>query len=296
MAGRRSNFGFYGKFAYCVPGAPGVVILLLCFLLGFALASGVTLIFMAVDNSEEMIAASMVVSYPVMFLPAMLWAASNSRNRSLTCGGVEVDSSNFAPVGGLKLSLCVVLMAVCAGYVCDAVSTFCLPEMPEHLKKAMESLTGGNVLLNLLSVSVFAPFFEEWMCRGMILRGLLSRGMKPWVAVVLSAAVFALLHMNAWQALPAFLIGLLMGYVYLRTGSLKLTMLLHCVNNTVAVAVGHIPGFEDAQSWADVIPAPWFFLVLACAVLLLALCIGVFRRVEVPEGGPMKKVKPMFTE
>ena len=125
----------------------------------------------------------------------------------------------------------------------------------------------------LLSVSVFAPLVEEWLCRGLVLRGLMNK-MKPAGAICISAAFFAILHMNPWQALPAFLLGVLFGYVYYKTGSLKLTMLMHCVNNTMAVVFSKIPSLEEAEGFMDVM-STWAYagIFMACVAFVAATCV-----------------------
>ncbi len=79
---------------------------------------------------------------------------------------------------------------------------------------------------------------------------------------MISAVFFAVIHLNPWQAIPAFLLGCLFGYVYYRTGSLKLTMLMHFANNTFALAVAHIDAFEEAESWLDVLPGARYWICL----------------------------------
>ena len=82
--------------------------------------------------------------------------------------------------------------------------------------------------------------------------------------------------MNLWQAIPAFIIGVVLGYVYYKTGSLKLTMLMHCVNNTLSVILSRIPGLEDVEFFAEIM-SPWtyvpmiiaFAVALACGLLII---------------------------
>ena len=147
--------------------------------------------------------------------------------------------------------------------------------MPEVLKNALEQLTEGPLWVSLLSVSVFAPLFEEWLCRGLVLRGLLQK-MNPASAIGVSAAFFAILHMNPWQAIPAFILGLLFGYVYYKTGSLKLTMLMHCVNNTMAVVASRIPSLSDAETFMDVM-SPWAYICIyiACILFLASALVTI---------------------
>jgi membrane protease YdiL (CAAX protease family) len=140
----------------------------------------------------------------------------------------------------------------------------------------LEQLTEGPLWVAFLSVSVFAPLFEEWLCRGLVLRGLL-RKFNPASAIMVSAAFFAILHMNPWQAIPAFLLGLLFGYVYYKTGSLKLTMLMHCVNNTLALITSRIPSLTDAETFMDIM-SPWAYVCIYIASgLFVAAAIITFK-------------------
>ena len=132
-----------------------------------------------------------------------------------------------------------------------------------------------------ISVSVFAPLFEEWLCRGLILRGLLSKT-TPALAIAISAAFFAVIHGNIWQGLPAFGMGLLFGYAYYRTGSLKLTMLMHFTNNTTALAFSKIPQFEDAETFMDIL-SPWaYWCIFVLCILIVISSAAVIRSIKTP--------------
>lgn len=258
------------------------MLLFLLFLLGSllgSLISGVFVLFMG--DSEAVSSYSMLIAYPVSFIPPFLYASVQSRRNEFFDTGYALDSSNFGSKGGLLIALTVSLATIAAAFVTDPLSKI-LPEMPEYLEQALETATGGPIWASLLSVSIFAPLFEEWLCRGLVLRGLLKR-MNPAGAICVSAAFFAILHMNPWQAIPAFLLGLLFGYVYYRTGSLKLTMLMHCVNNTFAVIFSRIPAFEEADTFMDVL-IPWKYTCLfVLCVLILVSAIIIIRAIPVKD-------------
>lgn len=278
---RRGNFKFYEGFSYWSPGLGGVAGLLLWLLVGALLGNGVVLAVMKLTGITAMDKLTLV-SYPVMFIPPMMYAKIKSMKRGMDVEAVQnpLDSNRFAPVGGFVCALTVLVMTIAAGFVSDAVSLL-LPPMPEDLKRTLEALTGGDFLLNFISVSLFAPFFEEWLCRGMVLRGLLSNGYKPWSAIVISGVFFAFIHMNLWQAVPAFLLGCLFGYVYYKTGSLKLTMLMHFTNNTFSLILGQIDSLRDMENWLDIMSVPAYSAVCVLCVALLVLGIRTLGRIDV---------------
>ena len=162
-----------------------------------------------------------------------------------------------------------------------------MPPMPEWLENMMNGMTQGNFIINFICVSIFAPFFEEWLCRGMVLRGLLnykrkdgSKGMKPVWAIIISALFFAFIHLNPWQAIPAFALGCLFGYVYYRTGSLKLTMLMHFTNNTFALIISNLDTLKDTDNWLQVLPVWQYCIVAVICFAYLWIFIRTLNRIE----------------
>ncbi|MBQ9548296.1 MAG: CPBP family intramembrane metalloprotease [Bacteroidales bacterium] len=295
MKKAHGNFKLFGKYAWYVPGVADLFILLLFLLVGALLGNGVSLLFVGLMGQAGMEYATLI-SYPLMFIPPMLYAAAKSRKNALVAGGLALNSSHFAPLGGVLCALLVALATLSGALMSDAVNAL-LPPMPEWLETILKNMTTGRFWVNFLCVSIFAPFFEEWLCRGMVLRGLLGRGMKPVWAIVVSALFFALIHMNPWQAIPAFLLGCLFGYVYFKTGSLLLTMLMHFVNNTAALVVGHIDSLKDYDNWIDLLGAkPYAFAFAGCA-LLIVLIVLQLRRIPLQKpSGACDEVPALFTE
>lgn len=267
----------FESYSYYLPGYGGMMGLFLMFLLGAVLGNIVALPLAALLPAE--IAADWVtlVSYPVMFIPPMLFAHRRSRMASIFNDGLALDSNNFGRLGGFRIALMVSVMTVATSFAAEPIAAL-LPQMPEWFEQLMSSLTGGNLVISFISVSVFAPFFEEWLCRGVVLRGLLTHT-RPASAIIVSAVFFAVLHMNPWQALPAFLLGLVFGYVYYKTGSLKLTMLMHFTNNTLALVFSRIPSLAEAETMAELM-SPWAYAcVIAACVLFLSAAFITLRAI-----------------
>ena len=292
------NYGFLEKFSYYEPGIGGMFALLGFLLFGSLAANVIALplagLFGAGENALQYAA---FIAYPLMFIPPMLFAATQSRNNSFNRPGSKLDNEHFRPLGFALCAALVVLGTLAMSFCSDAILSE-MPDMPEFLEEALKSVVSGdNLLFNFIMVSIFAPFFEEWLCRGMVLRGLLAHKIKPVWAILISAVFFGFIHLNPWQALPAILIGCLFGYVYYKTGSLKLTMLMHFANNTFALLMSNLNGFEDVETWKDVFPGERYWIIFAAGILLLALVILAFRRIvpERPEGN-IDPVKPLFDE
>ena len=294
---RPRNYSFLSKFDYYVPGVADMFILLGFLLVGGLVGNFISLGFVAALGQDTGMEYGMLVAYPVMFIPAMMYASIKSRNNSYLRPGLLLDSKHFSPLGWVMCAAFVILATVSLAFCSDAILS-AMPEMPQWLEDTLKGLTsGGSIWLNFLMVSIFAPFFEEWLCRGMILRGLLGNKVKPAWAIVISAVFFAVIHLNPWQAVPAFLLGCLFGFVYYKTGSLKLTMLMHFANNTFSLVMSNLDGFDDVESWLDVLPGPRYWVIFAACILMIMLIIQAFRRIpQEHQGGNMDPVAPLFEE
>lgn len=274
----RGNFKIYDKYSRFAPGLAECIVLIVLLGAGAMIGSAVTMVFQFFFGSEAAVSYGTLVSYPVMFLPPMIYASAKSRKAAWSSEPHALDLNNFAPVGGFACALAAMAMTIAGSIVIDSVNSI-MPPMPDWLEKALKSMTNGPIWANFIAVSIFAPFFEEWLCRGMILRGLLVKGKKPAAAIILSAFFFALIHANPWQAIPAFAIGLLLAYVYYRTGSLKLTMLMHFTNNTIALVVSHIDSIKDYDNWVDMMGVRNYVICSAACVILLILALRTFHKV-----------------
>ena len=294
---RPRNYGFLEKFNYYVPGVADMFILLGLLLVGGLVGNFISLGFVAALGQDAGMEYGMLVSYPVMFIPPMMYASIKSRNFSYVRPGLLLDSKHFSPLGWALCSLFVILATVSLAFCSDAILS-AMPEMPYWLEEMLKGLTSeGTIWINFLMVSIFAPFFEEWLCRGMILRGLLGNKVKPAWAIVISAVFFAVIHLNPWQAVPAFLLGCLFGFVYYRTGSLKLTMLMHFANNTFSLVMSNLDAFKDVESWLDVLPGARYWVIFSACILVIVLIIQSFRRIPLEyEIGNIDPVKPIFDE
>lgn len=129
-----------------------------------------------------------------------------------------------------------------------------MPELPNWIEDQQEQLLSnywGYVVIALL-----APLAEEVVFRGAILRTLLgwsapqssnTQHPSPLVPIIVSALLFSLVHMNPAQMPYAFLAGLLLGWMYWRTGSILPGIAYHWANNSVAYVIYQIFPDKDMK-------------------------------------------------
>ena len=280
---RRGSYDLFSSYNHFLPGYGSIVALVVLFIAGALIGDvlgdwflkGMSLIM----DEPPADGYKLLIAYPVSFVPAMLFASTMSRLNEHRTDAVPLDRKlkDWSRPGLLITAS--IFATIAAAYIVEP-STYLLPEMPADLKTQLEAILSGLPFwATLLSVSVFAPVFEEWLCRGLILRGLLKKT-SPAVAILISALVFALIHGNIWQGVSAFCLGALFGYVYYRTGSLKLTMIMHCANNTLAAILSQIPQFKDAETFMDVL-SPWaYWSIYALCILIVLSSIVLLRSAQ----------------
>lgn len=113
-----------------------------------------------------------------------------------------------------------------------------MPELPDMLTHEFDMVLRDKY--GYYVVGLLVPLVEETVFRGAILRVLLAGVKRHWVAIVLSAVLFALVHGNPAQMPHAFIVGILIGWMYYRTGSIIPGVAYHWMNNTVAYVLYNI--------------------------------------------------------
>ena len=107
-----------------------------------------------------------------------------------------------------------------------------MPELPNLVEEEFDMILRNR--WGYFAVGLLAPVCEELVFRGAILRALLHWTPRHWVAIAISAFLFALIHANPAQMPHAFVIGLLLGWLYYRTDSIVPGIVYHWINNSIA--------------------------------------------------------------
>ena len=155
-------------------------------------------------------------------------------------------------------------------------------------------MTGGSDwVVNIVAVVLLAPIVEEWLFRKQLIGRLRRFGELP--AILVSALFFALFHLNLFQFFYAFGLGVLFGYVYMRTSKLRYTVGLHMLINANGGIVApwfmnRLMGAIDANLTPDTLTGAqmgaliggltYSFVLLAATLAGLVLLIVRWKRRE----------------
>jgi membrane protease YdiL (CAAX protease family) len=146
--------------------------------------------------------------------------------------------------------------------------------MPKSFESFFKGLADGDPVLTLVVISVIAPIAEELFFRGWMLRGFMAN-YSAKKAIWLSALMFALFHLNPWQAVVALPLGLLFGWLVLRTGSLAPGIIGHFVvnfTNTKLMLPACALFGHNAEAIKEATHLPWD--VVSAGAMLSVVGIG----------------------
>jgi ABC-2 type transport system permease protein/sodium transport system permease protein len=149
-----------------------------------------------------------------------------------------------------------------------------------EIERLLQAFQGLSPVVVLLTLSVVQPVCEEFFFRGYLLRGLRDRFSGPG-AVVVSSLLFGLFHvlnptlLTPERFLPTTFLGLFLGWVCYRTGSVLPGMVLHMLHNGLLLVVAQNRDSIMARGWdlagREHLPAAWLAAATAVTVLGTAL-------------------------
>ncbi len=144
------------------------------------------------------------------------------------------------------------------------------PEMPMWSPQTL-----SHLLLLLFSGALLAGLCEETLFRGVLQSVFRRRGSRT--AVVLTAWLFAVYHVNPWALVPAFFLGLVFGTLVERTGSSIPAILAHCANNATSFTVAYL--YLGQPETAARLPMAW----LAAGFAVVFPVFWIHTRAHQPE-------------
>jgi len=167
-----------------------------------------------------------------------------------------------------------VMLGLTAWTVAASLSLTTLPP-PESLVKSLQQmvLLDGYPAALPLALVLFAlvpALCEEMLFRGLILSGLARLGALP--ALVISALLFGLAHASIYRFIPTFVLGLCLGYAVWSSRSIWVGVIVHSLNNAVAVLAVHVPSLAALDEAGTGAPA-WPITLAGLGVTLAALAL-----------------------
>jgi membrane protease YdiL (CAAX protease family) len=154
--------------------------------------------------------------------------------------------------------------------------------VPDLVIEAMEetltitSLADGFVII--FSAVILAGLCEEMLFRG-IFQGTLESHWKARDAVVISAIVFSAIHLSIWMVLQIIALGLVLGYMAHKSGSILPGVIVHASNNFFSIIMINLGAEKIKWYTSGLIVNP---IVLLGALIMVFLGLKVFKEIKNP--------------
>lgn len=223
------------------------------------LFGGVVMALITDSGMREAYPFSTFVYYLVQMIPPILFVVWLRRRAGLNSG---------IHLGVRRVNLPIVLWGVLVVLVSGIVLEPLLDLFPqEGYDTVVQTIGRGGWAI--LSTVVAAPILEEMFFRGLVMESCKER-FGSAAALLLSSLLFGVIHIVPVQMVNAFVVGLILGYAYLRTRSLLSVMIIHAVNNGIAYATISLFGNNSNLTLRELIPLEWlYYLVYGLAVVFL---------------------------
>lgn len=199
------------------------------------------------------------------FVATAFMARKNKFLEYVSFKKISMKSASLLIVLGVALYLVIVPLL---NYVLQILPT----EMVDNYMELMEMMTGTGLIGTILMVSINAPLFEEILVRGVILNDF-KKAAPLWLAVVIQALIFGVMHMNIIQGSYAFIIGLVFGMVYVYFESIWAPIALHFAFNTTSLSLGALLP-ETMSNFG-------YLLMLVIGIAISSIVFTVIRRIKV---------------
>ena len=176
--------------------------------------------------------------------------------------GIAAAPARFACAGAL--------IGLSAWYLNLALVDALIRVEPEDVETLQRAVTRPSLALVVLAVALAPAICEEAIFRGVLLRGLASR-IPPLAALGVSSAMFALYHVRPVQMLPTFTLGLVLGVLSLRAGSILPAAIAHFLNNAMAIVVSR----QESHALSRALDAhPYAALAVFAAIFLAGVALA----------------------
>lgn len=223
--------------------------------------------------------AQLVGAIVSFVLPALLFGYFSSP-KALSYIGLQKD------VSPVLLMVCVFLLASIqpfVGWLGNLNAKVNFGSMQASLQAAeqrynrvldvfLQMKSAGAMILNLFIMALLPAVGEELFFRGALQKALLRLSSKPWLAILISSLIFALLHGTFFKIVPIFTLGVLLGTVYHITRNLWYTILIHFLNNAIAIMAFY---FSDKNPSIKKFATDNFSVPVYAAIVSLLIVIAL---------------------
>lgn len=148
-------------------------------------------------------------------------------------------------------------------------------------RRMLDTISFGGMLSGVLVVGILTGIAEELFFRGAMQRMMVSAGIRPYMAIWVTAVIFSVMHFQFYGLLPRILMGAWFGYIFYKTRSIWASATAHALNNSAVVVTAWlgnrgIISVDDETFGATVSGFPWPAVISAVITGIVLWRLGKF--------------------
>ncbi|WP_052356506.1 CPBP family intramembrane glutamic endopeptidase [[Clostridium] dakarense] len=210
-----------------------VVYMLTTYVSTFIVSSGMTLINEDISFGPVMIVVGIITTVSSIIVVSIAGRMSIKKDaEEIISNKISITKKEFLYV----FLIIVGFILIREVFLLDILSQFEGPISENDIDFILNNLSTIEIgivgLVFFIQTVIIAPILEEFLFRRVILNGLLSKYKNNYKkAIIISALIFGIAHLNIPQGINAFILGIILGGIYYYTGYMKLSIFAHFINN-----------------------------------------------------------------
>ena len=138
--------------------------------------------------------------------------------------------------------------------------------------------TVTDYILSIFMVAILPAIFEELLFRGVLQKILIDWFKKPHIAIIVTAIIFSAVHGSFFGLLPRMMLGMVLGYIYFYGKNLWLNILMHFINNGVAITAMYF-ATRAGKNAQETINETFPLWVGAVALVVMIALLSIYKKI-----------------
>lgn len=161
----------------------------------------------------------------------------------------------------------IMLLAVSSCALFNGLVTIAnLEQYSKMYQQVNKIIFDSGIIIEILAAGIFAPIVEEILFRGILYKRL-KEYINPFAGIIISSLLFGIYHFNLVQAVYAFCVGCVFGYLMEKYKSIKVPILAHIVANMISILLSEVKSinrlYKNPSVFIGVLIVAFFVFVLS---------------------------------
>lgn len=217
----------------------------------------------------------------VFVIPTIIFSFLVSRNRLQYLQMNKMGNLRLLLLGAVTMLASIPLI----NFLGELNQMIPLPDFLQHLEQEGDALEAAfeqqhtihDLLSNLFVMALFAGFSEELFFRAGLQKILIKMAKNIHIGIWLTAAIFSAIHLQFSGFIPRMLLGVFLGYLYVWSGSLWVSVFAHFMFNGSQILAAYLQTDKSNASTGVFSETPGYAFIIVSTLLVTALLMRAYK-------------------